>query len=307
MTFWKCGRRVFRPFFILVAILTVNLLMACQSRISESLTSVENTPTAGIGTVTGLRTLTDGSPTATSTASLTASPTASPSPFATLYPLPTLDPKATLIPCDQRRPVADDLLSEVNASYGLDPNYVPGDLVKLGNYLPGRVTLPDMLLRMEAAQALGSMIKTMLAEGLSPTVLSSYRSYFEQAIAHQRWVVDDPANADLISALPGHSEHQLGTAVDFGSPEMPALTGSTTDKFSPAFSQTSEGRWLMEYAYEYGFSLSSPAGAKALTGLAYEPWHYRFVGFELASYLRASGFFLDEYLLKVRPVMPCLP
>lgn len=232
MTVWICGRSVFRPFFILVAILTVDLLTACKFQTFESLTPIENTPITGIGIVTGMRTPTDGSsPTASPTASQTASPTFSPSPFATLYPLPTLDPEATLIPCDQRRPAADDLLSEVNTSYDLDPNYVPGDLVKLGNYLPGRVTLPDMLLRMEAAQALGSMVKTMLAEGLSPTVLSSYRSYFEQAIAHQRWVVDDPAYADLISALPGHSEHQLGTAVDFGSPEMPALTGSTTDKF----------------------------------------------------------------------------
>jgi D-alanyl-D-alanine carboxypeptidase len=199
------------------------------------------------------------------------------------------------------------LFAEVNANYGLDPNYIPGDLVRLGDYLPGRVTLPDMLLRQEAAKALGKMIKVMLADGLAPTVLSSYRSYFEQAVAHQRWMVDDPTNADQISALPGHSEHQLGTVVDFGSPEMPALTDSTTDKFSPLFAQTSEGRWLEEHAFEYGFTMSSPLGAEALTGLAYEPWHYRYIGVDLASYLHASGYFLDEYLLKVRPVMPCLP
>jgi zinc D-Ala-D-Ala carboxypeptidase len=195
----------------------------------------------------------------------------------------------------------------VNATYGLDPNYVPGDLVKLGEYLPGTVTLPDMLLRQVAAKPLGLMIKAMLADGLAPTVLSSYRSYFEQAVAHQRWVVDDPANADQISAMPGHSEHQLGTVVDFGSPEMPALTGSNIDKFSPLFAQTSEGLWLAEHAFEYGFSMSSPPGSEMLTGLAYEPWHYRYVGADLASYLHASGYFLDEYLLKVRPVMPCYP
>ena len=128
-----------------------------------------------------------------------------------------------------------------------------------------------------------------------------------QAVAHQRWVVEDPANANQISALPGHSEHQLGTVVDFGSPEMPALTGNNTEKLSPLFAQTSEGRWLSEHAFEYGFSMSSPQGAESLTGLAYEPWHYRYIGVELASYLHASGYFLDEYLLKVRPVMPCLP
>ena len=224
-----------------------------------------------------------------------------------MFPLPTQDPAATPIPCNQRRPAADDLLAEVNASYGLDPNYIPGDLVRLGDFLPGNVTLPDMLLRQPAARALGQMVKVMLADGLSPTVLSSYRSYFEQAVAHQRWVVDDPANADQVSALPGHSEHQLGTVVDFGSPEMPALTGSNIDKFSPLFDQTSEGRWLAGHAFEYGFSMSSPPGSESLTGLAYEPWHYRYVGVDMASYLHASGYFLDEYLLKVRPVMPCLP
>jgi LAS superfamily LD-carboxypeptidase LdcB len=78
------------------------------------------------------------------------------------------------------------LFSEVDANYGLDPAYVPGDLVRLGNYLPGRVTLPDMLLRQPAAQALGKMVKAMLADGLAPTVLSAYRSYFDQAVAHNR-------------------------------------------------------------------------------------------------------------------------
>jgi D-alanyl-D-alanine carboxypeptidase len=221
--------------------------------------------------------------------------------------LPALDPQATLTPCNQRRPAADDLFSEVSDNYGLDPNYVPPDLVRLGNYLSGRVTLPDMLLRQPAAQALGKMVKAMLADGLAPTVLSAYRSYFEQAVAHNRWVVQDPANANDVSALPGHSEHQLGTVVDFGSPEIPALTGSTTDPFSTLFDRTSEGKWLAQHAYQYGFSMSSPPGAQALTSLAYEPWHYRYVGVEMASYLQASGYYLDGYLLKVRPLMPCQP
>jgi D-alanyl-D-alanine carboxypeptidase len=221
--------------------------------------------------------------------------------------LPTLDPQVILTPCNQRRPAAQDLFSEVSDNYGLDPNYVPPDLVKLGNYLPGRVTLPDMLLRQPAAQALGKMVKAMLADGLAPTILSSYRSYFDQAVAHNRWVVQDPTNANDVSALPGHSEHQLGTVVDFGSPELPTLTGSTTDPFSTLFDQTSEGKWLAQHAYEYGFSMSSPPGAQALTGLAYEPWHYRYVGVEMATYLQASGYYMDEYLLKVRPMMPCQP
>jgi D-alanyl-D-alanine carboxypeptidase len=272
------------------------LLAACQSQAALTLT-----PTG-----TGLPSLTP-SPTVTEAPTPTTSPSESPSPAPTLFPLPALDPQATLTPCNQRRPAADDLFSEVSDNYGLDPNYVPPDLVRLGNYLSGRVTLPDMLLRQPAAQALGKMVKAMLADGLAPTVLSAYRSYFEQAVAHNRWVVQDPANANDVSALPGHSEHQLGTVVDFGSPEIPALTGSTTDPFSTLFDRTSEGKWLAQHAYQYGFSMSSPPGAQALTSLAYEPWHYRYVGVEMASYLQASGYYLDGYLLKVRPLMPCQP
>jgi zinc D-Ala-D-Ala carboxypeptidase len=280
----------------LVSTLMTIFLAACQSR-----AALPFTPTASpapSATTSPVATL---SPTVTPTAS--PSPTLSP----TLFSLPTLDPESTPIACVLRRPAANDLLAEVTASYGLDPAYVPADLVRLGDYLPGRVTLPDMLLRQEAAKALGAMVKVMLAEDLAPTVLSSYRSAFEQAVAHQRWVVDDPVNADRISALPGHSEHQLGTAIDFGSPEMPAMTGSNTDKFSPLFAQTREGRWLAEHASGYGFTMTSPPGAEALTGLAYEPWHYRYVGVDLATYLHASGYFLEEYLVKVRPVMPCIP
>ena len=289
-------RQITITFSNLIPLLTILLLAACNSRAAMTSTLTTNPVPSETS-----------SPVATNTPTLTPSATASPIPSPTLFLLPTLDPAATPGPCDKRRPAADDLLAEVNANYGLDPKYVPGDLVMLGNYLPGRVTLPEMLLRQEAAKELSRMVKAMLADGLAPTVLSSYRSYFDQAVAHQRWVVEDPASGDRISALPGHSEHQLGTALDFGSPEMPVLTGSNTDKFSPLFAQTGEGRWLAVNAFEYGFTMTSPQGAEALTGLAYEPWHYRYVGVDLASYLHESGYFLDEYLLKVRPVMPCIP
>ena len=282
-----------------ILILTITLLGACQSQATR-LYKPEPSASLSAPSVTFTRT-------STIIPSPTLTLTLSPTPMPTLFPLPTLNPQATLIPCEKRQPADDDLFVEVNANYGLASNYVPGDLVPLGDYLPARVALPDMLLRQKAAKALGKMVNVMLTQGLAPTVLSSYRSYFMQAVAHQRWVVEDPANANQISALPGHSEHQLGTVVDFGSPEMPALTGNNTEKLSPLFAQTSEGRWLSEHAFEYGFSMSSPQGAESLTGLAYEPWHYRYIGVELASYLHASGYFLDEYLLKVRPVMPCLP
>jgi len=246
--------------------------------------------------------------TATPTAippTLTVTPSLVPSPIPTLFPLPTSD--APVIPCDERHPADDDWLAVVTAAFGLAPDYVPGDLVRLDGYMSGYVAEPDMLLRREAAEALGKMVSAMKAEGLAPTVLSSYRSYFEQAVARHKWEVEDPANASQVSALPGHSEHQLGAVVDFGSPELPGLTGDPAMRFSPLFAQTSEGLWLAAHAHEYGFTLTNPPEAQPWTGLTYEPWHYRYVGVDLATYLHVSGYFLTEYLFQVRPGLPCLP
>jgi zinc D-Ala-D-Ala carboxypeptidase len=84
-------------------------------------------------------------------------------------------------------------------------------------------------------------------------------------------VVDDLANSEQISALPGHSEYQLGTVVDYGSPELPDLTGDTLDVFSPLLAQTEEGLWLEAHACEYGFTLTNPPQAQPMTSLIYQP------------------------------------
>jgi D-alanyl-D-alanine carboxypeptidase len=223
----------------------------------------------------------------------------------TLFPLNASD--APISTCDERRPAVDDLLAVVTASFGIAADYRPVDLVSLGKYLPGSVTLPENLMRREAAAALKKMVGEMKADGLMPTVLSSFRSYTEQDATRRRWEIEDPANASNISALPGHSEHQLGTVVDFGSPELRAMTDNSAIRFSPMFDQTSEGQWLKNHAHEYGFTLTNPQGAQPWTGLAYEPWHYRYIGVDLATYLYQSGYFLTEYLFQVRPGLPCIP
>jgi D-alanyl-D-alanine carboxypeptidase len=151
------------------------------------------------------------------------------------------------------------------------------------------------------------MIEKMRDDGLQPTILSAFRSYYSQVVTRNRWEVEDPQNAFQTSALPGHSEHQLGTVVDFSTPNLVNLTGDPALRFSPLFSQTDEGIWLSEHAYEYGFTLTNPPGAEAWTGLIFEPWHYRYVGVEMATYLKESGYFLTEYMLKVSASMPCIP
>ena len=110
----------------------------------------------------------------------------------------------------------------------------------------------------------------------------------------------------IVSAPPGHSEHQLGTAVDFGSPELADVVGEPDIEFHTYFFKTSEGAWLLENAHRYGFTLSYTRETFELTGLYYEPWHYRYVGVEMATHLKELGQTLTQYQLANQPE-PCIP
>jgi D-alanyl-D-alanine carboxypeptidase len=210
--------------------------------------------------------------------------------------------------CDQRKPAADDLLVVINGVFGISPDFAPRDLVFLEQVLPEKVVnSPQIRVRRVMVEPLVKMIQEMRAAGLKPLIRSGYRSYYHQLAVYQSWQQKNPGRADLVSALPGHSEHQLGLAVDFGSPELPGLVGDAEIEFHSAFDETSEGKWLARNADRYGFTLSYPPEAYTSTGIAYEPWHYRYVGVDLATYLQASGQFLTKFLLESRPVLPCMP
>ena len=150
------------------------------------------------------------------------------------------------------------------------------------------------------------MIEDMYSAGLEPFIISGYRSYYSQSIAWEKWNRLEPERAIQLSAPPGHSEHQLGTTVDFGSPELAAIVGDPDIEFHTYFYQTREGEWLLEHAHEYGFTLSYSREAYELTGFYYEPWHYRYVGVELATYLRDQNLTLTAYQLDTLP-LPCHP
>ncbi|MEZ4512086.1 MAG: M15 family metallopeptidase [Chloroflexota bacterium] len=229
-------------------------------------------------------------------------------PTATIeLPTPTITPSPTPIAsCTQRVP-QDDLLTIVTQQYSLSRDYVPGDLVSLNDLLPFVVTkgYPNQL-RQAAAEPLAAMIAEMQTAGLQPQLLSGYRSYAQQEIAHRKWQEKEPERAAILSARPGHSEHQLGTAVDFGSPELPDIVGVPDIEFHTYFYQTSEGVWLGENAHHFGFTLSYPRDASEITGFFYEPWHFRYVGVELATMLHESGQTLTAYQLANLP-QPCVP
>ena len=252
-------------------------------------------------------------PTATAPAAPTTPPTApppttapaSPTPIATATTVPTPTPDRTVL-CSQRLP-DNGLLTVVTLTYGLSRDFQPAGLVGLSGYLPNDVTLgyPTELRRI-VVNPLVNMIAAMQAEGMQPVVISGYRSYSAQAIAREKWLEKEPERADILSAPPGFSEHQLGTVVDFGSPELAAIVGQEDIEFHTYFYKTSEGAWLLQHAHEYGFTLSYPREATEITGFFYEPWHYRYVGVEMATFLRDAGISLTEHQLATEPP-PCIP
>ena len=305
--------------YIYIGLLLIGGLTACQENGSASSPSAVAdmvpktavftpvaTPTSIPPTVT--ETAVFISPTATQTATPLAPP-ATPTPLATSTHTPTPPFTPTPTPggnCHQRIP-SDDLFTIVTQTYGLSRDYAPQDLVPLADYLPQSVTMgfPNEV-RGVIIDPLTRMVNDMIAAALRPTIISGYRSYSAQSIAYNKWASQYPGHVNIISAPPGYSEHQLGTVVDFGSPELPDIVGDPDIEFHTYFYRTSEGQWLLANAHKYGFTLSYPREAFELTGFYYEPWHYRYVGVDLAVELYETGQTLTEYLLAHQPE-PCIP
>jgi D-alanyl-D-alanine carboxypeptidase len=127
--------------------------------------------------------------------------------------------------------------------------------------------------------------------GARLAVQSAYRSYSTQKATFDYWVrVSGYATAIKESARAGHSEHQLGTTLDFRS-----YGGSAPWNYAD-WGATKAGAWMKANAWKYGFLMTYPKGKTSVTCYAYEPWHYRYVGRSMASKVRSSGLTLREYL-----------
>ncbi len=306
---WRLGTAYYSPVSSLFFLMAFLLMIAgCQGATAVSMAEVQEGAATAVSTATHQPTSQPTLlPTSQPTHQPTSQPTIPPPPTSTPLPTVTPSPTATAVPaCDQRLP-DDSLFTIVTLIYGLSRDYEPADLVDLNEHLPQRVTqgYPTQL-RQVAVQPLVLMIADMEAAGLHPQVLSGYRSYSAQAIAWAKWNESHPDSASIVSAPPGHSEHQLGVTVDLGSPELPDIVGEEDIEFHTYFYMTREGQWLLEHAHEYGFTLSYPREAFEATGFYYEPWHYRYVGVEMAMQVREAGISFTEYLLAQNP-QPCVP
>ena len=149
-----------------------------------------------------------------------------------------------------------------------------------------------------AADYLEKMLEDGEKEGLSFVICSSYRSVarqkelFRQQVAKQKkkGLPDIKAyeEAKTVVALPGTSEHNLGLAADIVSEKYQLLDDQQA--------QTKEAKWLRENCYKYGFILRYPEDKKDITGIIFEPWHFRYVGLEAATEIMQRGICLEEYL-----------
>ena len=148
-------------------------------------------------------------------------------------------------------------------------------------------------------EALKQMLSDCEAAGFEPYVCSAYRTQADQEYLFERKVryymeeeeydrEDAEKLAATVVAIPGTSEHQLGLAVDIVDLDFTDLTDEQAD--------TDTQQWLMEHCWEYGFILRYPKGSTDITGIIWEPWHYRYVGTEVAAEVYAMGVTLEEYL-----------
>lgn len=200
----------------------------------------------------------------------------------------------------RNRTVPNDFLVFATQQFTLPESYTPPDMVLTTDYFDSSVTLDNpQFIRRSILEPLQQMIGEMHALGLRPSIISAYRSYQEQALAWHWWNSQYPDRVAILSARPGHSEHQLGTTIDFGSPEVRHL-------FHVDFAGTSEGVWLTNNAHRFGFTLSYPADTYNVTGYKWEPWHFRYVGLEMAEYLFNSGQILTSWQIANLPP-PCIP
>ncbi len=205
-------------------------------------------------------------------------------------------------------------LKLINKQNAVGADYVPENLTDIDTaYTTGG---KQIQLEKTACSAAIRMLDDMKKDGITNvSITSAYRTYAYQktlfdrycnneAEAHPTWS-DEEIKAEVLtySAAPGTSEHQSGLCMDlFVDGEMEGLWnyGSETPKnpYDKGFAETEAYEWLCENAHKYGFILRFPENKTAITGYAYESWHYRYVGEAAAGEIHERNITLEEYLEK---------
>jgi len=189
-----------------------------------------------------------------------------------------------------------ELLQKYSKVYFLNEHYIPESLSEIDakwKYSEDK----ELKLHSKVNKFFEDMMEDALEDGVELWVVSAYRSFYDQASLKGAYTVTYGSGANTFSADQGFSEHQLGTTLDL-------TTRGMNGGLLTSFENTPAFQWLSENAHKYGFTLSYPSGN---TYYVYEPWHWRFVGQDLAEYLHDKNqhFYdltqrdIDQYLLHI--------
>lgn len=181
----------------------------------------------------------------------------------------------------------------INKDNRLDEDFIPADLIQTddneNNFHNYRDPMQKPMISAEIYPFFLEMQEKASEEGVYIIVDSGYRSYVYQKVVWDKYVQEHGLEeAKKFVAIPGSSEHQSGLAFDVAFIRDGAYTDDVKE-------EDKETQWLFANAHRFGFILRYPKGKEEITGYSYEPWHFRFVGPELASKLFTEGITLEEY------------
>lgn len=209
----------------------------------------------------------------------------------------------TLNPAD-----SEAIETEASAEWNIEGNRMSWNLILVNPWNPLPEDFSVSCVELRDGQAIDErcypelqrMMDDCRKAGLSPYICSSYRTYekqvrlFEENVAEliaQGYTEEEAREKTAQSvARPGTSEHQFGLAVDIVDVSYQVLDEKQEE--------TQVQQWLMEHSWEYGFILRYPSDKSAITGITYEPWHYRYVGRETAEIIHEKGLCIEEYYEK---------
>lgn len=215
----------------------------------------------------------------------------------TVRPLPTTTkPEAavrepSLPACEpDDQPVEGDPITDwgtvvVDPARRLSADFTPPDIVEMTGNQNDPIRIREIVV-----DDLRAMVNAAHSNGTPIVLISGYRSYEYQADLFADDVDElGEEQAALITARPGHSEHQLGTVVD--------VLNVGTEDLTTGFANTRAGRWVAENAASFGFVISYPHGAREQSCYSFEPWHLRYVGRQRAQQITSSGLTPREWML----------
>ena len=179
-----------------------------------------------------------------------------------------------------------DYIVLANKDHLLDSSYIPEDLVKL---TVRKISSDPIQMRQAASDALSTMFDAAKEDGIYLYAHSGYRSYKTQNTMYYNRLKKNNGKDDGVVAYPGSSDHQTGLGIDV------INKAGIGKKFTSAFANTKEGKWIAEHCWDYGFIIRYQKDKEDLTQIIYEPWHLRYVGIQVAGYIRQMNYCLEEF------------